>query len=65
NIVAVMILILCWIIPDMPGKLRDKIQREQRLVHDLIIKQELKRTRQTRAQINEDIPIHIPDPSEI
>ncbi|CAL8090502.1 unnamed protein product [Orchesella dallaii] len=59
NIVAVMILILCWIIPDMPGKLRDQIQREQRLVNELIIKQELIRSQARNHENQQDQPTNI------
>ncbi|RZB39519.1 anoctamin-4-like, partial [Asbolus verrucosus] len=40
NIVVFIIIILKWCIPDMPGKLRDRIRREAYLTNEIIIKQE-------------------------
>lgn len=40
NAVAVIILFLRWVIPDVSSDLKKKIQREERMIDDLIVKQE-------------------------
>jgi anoctamin-1 len=41
NVVALCVMTLKWIIPDIPKKLNDKIKRETYLTNEIIIKQEM------------------------
>ncbi|XP_066141402.1 anoctamin-4 isoform X2 [Euwallacea fornicatus] len=47
NLVVLVMIIVKWGIPDMPGKLRDRIRREAYITNEIIIKQEA-----LRAQSN-------------
>jgi hypothetical protein len=43
NTVAIVMLLVRWIIPDVSGKLKDQIRRETYITNEIIIKQEAKR----------------------
>ncbi|CAG7717026.1 unnamed protein product [Allacma fusca] len=45
NVVALCVMTLKWIIPDIPKKLNDKIKRETYVTQEIVIKQEMKRAR--------------------
>lgn len=45
NVVAIVMLLVRWAIPDMSGKLRDKIRREAYITNEIIIRQEAERAR--------------------
>lgn len=45
NFVAIVMIFVRWAIPDMSGKLRDKIRREAYITNEIIIKQEAARAR--------------------
>lgn len=44
NIVAIVMILVRWAIPDMSGELRDKIRREAYITNEIIIAQEAKRS---------------------
>uniref|UniRef100_A0A336LP51 Anoctamin n=1 Tax=Culicoides sonorensis TaxID=179676 RepID=A0A336LP51_CULSO len=48
NIVAVVMILVRWCIPDMPQDLRDQIRREAYITNEIIIKQETLRAREER-----------------
>jgi len=50
NIVALLMLFLRWLIPDVPAQLKRKMVREERMINDIIIKQELARVRPDESQ---------------
>lgn len=50
NVVAVMVFLLRWVIPDIPGDLLQKMQREQRLVNELVLKHEMNRHRKSMSE---------------
>lgn len=43
NTVAIVMLLVRWLIPDVSGELRDQIRREAYITNEIIIKQEAKR----------------------
>ncbi|PSN51330.1 hypothetical protein C0J52_15729 [Blattella germanica] len=43
NVVAMVMILVRWCIPDMPGKLRDQIRREAYITNEIIIQQETRR----------------------
>lgn len=45
NVVAVVMIVVRWAIPDMSAELRDKIRRESYITNEIIIKQEAERAR--------------------
>lgn len=49
NIVALVIIIVKWGIPDVPGELRDRIRREAYITNEIIIKQETLRAQSGRT----------------
>lgn len=46
NIVAVVMILVRWCIPDMPAELRDQIRREAYITNEIIIKQETIRAKE-------------------
>ncbi|CAG0884101.1 unnamed protein product [Darwinula stevensoni] len=48
NLVFGLINVIRWIIPDTPGKLKDKIRREAYLTNEIIMEQELLRSKTSR-----------------
>lgn len=48
NFVALVMLMVRWCVPDMPGRLRDQIRREVYITNEIIIKQETERARRSR-----------------
>lgn len=46
NVVAVVMILVRWCIPDMPQDLRDQIRREAYITNEIIIKQETLRARE-------------------
>lgn len=45
NVVAIVMILVRWGIPDMSGDLRDQIRREAYITNEIIIKQEAIRAR--------------------
>lgn len=45
NVVVLVMLLVQWCVPDMPGYLKDKIRREAFITSEIIIKQETERAR--------------------
>ncbi|XP_048520485.1 anoctamin-3 isoform X5 [Dendroctonus ponderosae] len=52
NLVVLVMIILKWCIPDMPGKLRDRIRREAYITNEIIIKQETLRAQRAHSCSN-------------
>ncbi|XP_050306714.1 anoctamin-1 isoform X2 [Anthonomus grandis grandis] len=50
NLVVLVMIIVKWCIPDMPGELRDKIRREAYITNEIIIKEESRRARCSEMQ---------------
>lgn len=48
NVVAIVIIIVKWCIPDTPGYLRDRIRREAYITNEIIINQETIRAQNGR-----------------
>lgn len=51
NVVAIVMILVRWCIPDMPADLRDRIRREAYITNEIIIKQET-----IRAQLGKYLP---------
>ncbi|XP_046382503.1 anoctamin-1-like isoform X1 [Ischnura elegans] len=49
NVVSLVTMAVQWIIPDMPRKLRDEIQREAYLTNEIIIQEERNRAKRARG----------------
>lgn len=47
NVVAIVMILVRWGIPDMSGDLHDKIRREAYITNEIIIEQEAKRARKS------------------
>ncbi|XP_015432164.1 PREDICTED: anoctamin-1-like [Dufourea novaeangliae] len=54
NIVALVMILIRWCIPDMNPKLRDRIRREAYMTNELIIRQEARRACVRSADVNEN-----------
>ncbi|KAA0198662.1 hypothetical protein HAZT_HAZT005546, partial [Hyalella azteca] len=56
NVVCVVILLVKWLIPDMPFRLKEQIRREAYMTNELIVEQELQMAREaaTLAQTPQD-----------
>lgn len=55
NVVAIVMILVRWLIPDVSGELRDQIRREAYITNEIIIKQEALRTsREARPYIKSD-----------
>lgn len=50
NVVAIVMIIVKWGIPDIPSDLRDKIRREAYITNEIIIKQETLRAQKSRER---------------
>lgn len=57
NLVVLVMIIVKWCIPDMPGELRDRIRREAYITNEIIIKQESLRA--------ENCHLHAPEETEM
>lgn len=48
NVIASMVIVIRWIIPDVPRALRQQIRQHEYLTNELIIQQELKRAKEAQ-----------------
>lgn len=52
NVVAIVMILVRWAIPDMSAELRDKIRREAYITNEIIIKQEALRAHRLTKSMN-------------
>ncbi|KAG5872235.1 hypothetical protein JTB14_002995 [Gonioctena quinquepunctata] len=52
NVVVLVMIIVKWCIPDMPGDLKDKIRREIYITNEIIIKQETMRAQNAKLDVS-------------